>query len=192
MSMERPDVTGLRKSGKALEESFVAKENARLLDKMNKKKAEAAKREAFKEIANIESDELIDALIALELEVSDLAALSIVPLVEVAWADGEIQKKERTAILKAAEDVNIVPGTENYELLENWLSKKPGDELMDCWKKYAHDIEASLDSSLGSVLRDRLMARTLKVAEAAGGFLGIGAVSDAEQAVLDELEKALA
>jgi hypothetical protein len=190
--MERPDVTGLRNSGKALEESFFAKENARLLEKLNKKKAEAAKREAFKEVANIESDELIDALMALELEVSDLAALSIVPLVEVAWADGEIQSKERKAILKAAEEVGITPGAENYELLVNWLERKPEAKLMECWSRYARDLEASLDSALGAVLRDRLMARTRKVAEAAGGFLGIGAISDAEQAVLDDLEKALA
>lgn len=192
MSMERPDITGLRNSGKALEDSFFARENAQLLKKLKEKDAEEAKREAFKEVANIESEELVDALIALELEVSDLAALSIVPLVEVAWADGEIQDKERKAILKAAGEVGITPGAENYELLVNWLNKKPEAELMDCWTRYAGDIEASLDSSLGAVLKERLMTRTRKVAKAAGGFLGIGTVSRAEQAVLDKLEKALA
>jgi len=192
MSMERPDATGLRNSGKALEDSFFARENAQLLKKLKEKQAQEAKREAFKEVANIDSEELIDALIALDLEVSDLAALSIVPLVEVAWADGEIQKKEREAILKAAAEVGITPGNENYELLVNWLNTKPEAELMNCWTQYARDIEASLDSALGSVLKERLMSRTRKVAEAAGGFLGIGAVSKSEQAILDELEKALA
>ena len=190
MSMQRPDVTGLRQSGKALEDSFFARENARLLKKLKEKDVEAAKRQAFKD-ANIDSEELIDALIELDISPSCIAALSIVPLVEVAWADGEIQSKERDAILKAAAEGGIEQGSANYELLENWLNNKPGPELMRSWKGYAHEIEVRLDTVIGNELRERLMNRTKAIAKAAGGFLGLGAISKAEQAVLDELEHAL-
>ena len=190
MSMQRPDVTGLRQSGKALEDSFFAKENARLLEKLKKAGAEEAKRKAFKD-ANIKSEQLIDALIELEIEVSAMAALSIVPLVAVAWADGEIQKKEREAIIRAAEDGGIETGSANHELLENWLKKKPGPELLATWKGYAHAIEERLDTVVGNELKERLMTRTTAIAKAAGGFLGLGSISKAEQAVLDELEHAL-
>ena len=190
MSMERLDATGLRQSGKALEDSFFAKENTRLLEQLKKKQAEEAKRRAFRD-ANIKSEELIDALIALEIDVAAIAALSVFPLVAVAWADGEIQAKEREAIMKAAEDGWIEPGSANYELLENWLKKKPGRELMAAWKEYAHAIEERLDSVVGNELKNRLMTRTTAIAKAAGGFLGLGSISKAEQAVLDELEHAL-
>ena len=191
MSMQRPDATGLRQSGTALENSFFAKENARLLEKLKKKDAEAAKRQAFKEIANIDSVELVDALIELEITPGAMAALSVVPLVAVAWADGEIQAKERQAILKAAEEGGIEIGSENHELLENWLSHKPGPDLLATWKHYAQELEARLDTVVGNELKERLMTRTTKIAKAAGGFLGLGAISKAEQAVLDELEHAL-
>ncbi len=191
MSMERPDVTGLRQSGKALEDSFFAMENARLLEKLKKKEAEAVKRQAFKDIANIENDALIEALIELEIEAHTIAALSIFPLVAVAWADGEIQAKERKAILKAAAEGGIEAGSDNFALLENWLNHKPGPELFATWKEYAQAIEERLDSVVGNELKERLMTRTTAIAEAAGGFLGIGAISSAEQGVLDELEHAL-
>lgn len=190
MSMQRPDATGLRQSGKALEDSFFVRENARLLEKLKKKEAEAAKRQAYIE-AGIENVVLIEALIELEISASAIAALSIVPLVEVAWADGEIQAKEREAIIKAAEEGGIEVGSANHDLLENWLSEKPGPELLETWKTYAHALEERLDSVVGNELRQRLMTRTTNIAKAAGGFLGIGSISSAEQRVLDELEHAL-
>ena len=190
MSMQRPDVTGLRQSGKALEDSFFAKENARLLEKLKKAEAEEAKRRAFRD-ANIKSEQLIDALVDLEITPGGIAALSIVPLVAVAWADGEIQKKEREAIIRAAEDGGIEPGSANHELLENWLKTKPGPDLLATWKEYAHAIEERLDSVVGNELKERLMTRTTDIAKAAGGFLGLGAISKAEQAMLDQLAHAL-
>ncbi len=99
--------------------------------------------------------------------------------------------KEREAILKAAEEGGIEPGSANYELLENWLKKKPGKELLATWKDYAQAIEERLDSVVGNELKERLMTRTTAIAKAAGGFLGIGSISKTEQAVLDELEHAL-
>jgi hypothetical protein len=191
MTMKRPDATGLRQSGKALEDSFFARENARLLKKMKEKEALQAKRDAFKEIANIENEELLDALIDLDIEPHEIAALNLYPLVRVAWADGEIQTKEREAIIKAAEEGGIEPGSENHDLLENWLSQKPEPELMGVWKTYARELLARLDSVLGNELKKRLMTRTTGIAKAAGGFLGIGAISDAEQAALDELQRAV-
>jgi hypothetical protein len=190
MSMQRPDATGLRQSGKALEDSFFVRENARLLEKLKKKEAEAAKRQAYTE-AGIENAALIEALIELEISATAIAALSIVPLVEVAWADGEIQAKEREAIVKAAEEGGIEAGSANHDLLENWLSKKPGPELLETWKTYAQALEERLDSVVGNELKVRLMNRTKNIAKAAGGFLGIGSISAAEQRILDELEHAL-
>ena len=190
MSSERPDATGLRQAGKALEDSFFVKENARLLKKLKEKEAEAAKRQSFKDIANIENEVLIDALIELDIEPHEIAALSLVPLVEVAWADGAIQSRERKAIIKAAEEGGIEAGSENHDLLENWLGTKPGPELMKTWKVYAHALLERLDDVVGSELKKRLMTRTTEIAEAAGGFLGIGAISDSEQRVLDELARA--
>jgi hypothetical protein len=191
MSMNRPEATGLRKCAKSLEESFFAKENERLLQKLREKEALEERRLAFKESLNLDNDEVIDALIALELEPQTVAAFSIVPLVTMAWADGEIQSKERAAIIRAAEERGIEQGSANHDLLENWLKRQPGPELMDTWKGYVDALRASLDPMIYDALRERVVSRTRAVAKAAGGILGLGSISKAEQAMLDRLEQSL-
>ncbi|HSL19245.1 MAG TPA: alpha-amylase family protein [Methylomirabilota bacterium] len=192
MSMERPDATGLRKSGKALEESFFAKENERLLRKLQEQAEVAERRQALKEAMNLDDEQVIDALIAFDVRAETVAAFSIVPLVEVAWADGKIQPKERAAIIRAAEERGIQDGTPNHDLLESWLDHQPDQALMDTWKAYAHELHESLDPDVSAALKERMIARARGVAEAAGGFLGLGKISDAEQAILDELTDAFA
>jgi hypothetical protein len=191
MTPSRPASKDLKKHAKSLEESFFAKENERLLKKMREKAAREEKRKAFRESLNLDNDEVIDALIDLALEPQTVAAFSIVPLVKMAWADGKIQPKERTAILKAAKERGIEPGSDNYELLESWLEREPKAGLMSVWQGYVDALRESLDPMLFDALKERVLTRTKAVAEAAGGFLGIGSISKAEQAMLDRLEESL-
>ncbi|MCU0304847.1 MAG: hypothetical protein MUC56_12410 [Thermoanaerobaculales bacterium] len=191
MSMERPDATGLRKAGQALEESFFARENERLLRQLREKAAIAERRAALKAAMNLDNEQVVDALMELDVEPAAVAAFSLVPLIEVAWADGEIHAKERAAILKAAEERGIAIGTPNHDLLESWLDRKPGPALLETWKAYAVEIGLTLDAKLAADLRERMVGRAKAVAEAAGGFLGIGSISKAEQAVIDDLESAV-
>jgi len=191
MSPDRDEATGLRSAGKALEESFFARENNRLLSKLRESHEAMERREALKEAMNLDNDEVIGALMELDVKPETVAALSVVPLVEVAWADGKVQYEERQAIMKAAEERGIKPGTPCHDLLEDWLTRKPGQNLMDTWKRYAHELQGSLDPASAGELKYRLMERARGVAEAAGGIMGILTVSKAEQAVLEELEHAL-
>jgi hypothetical protein len=191
MSNDHSDATGLKKAGKALEESFFAKENERLLKKLQESRETMKRREALKEAMNLDDDEIIDALIELDVKPETCAALSVVPLVEVAWADGRIQYEERQAILKAAEERGIKVGTPCHDLLEDWLSHQPGPELMSTWKAYAHELHEALDPASSQALKHRLIERARGVAEAAGGILGLLRISKAEQAVIEELEHAL-
>jgi hypothetical protein len=112
--------------------------------------------------------------------------------VEVAWADGRVQQREREAILKAAEDNGIAAGSVAHDLLESWLESKPGADLMDVWARCARAVATSLPPGSREALKTGLLARAEAVAEAAGGFLGLGdKVSDEERAILEQLERAL-
>jgi hypothetical protein len=115
----------------------------------------------------------------------------VLPLVEVAWADGEISSKERKAVLRAAEERGIDAGTTSRQLLVDWLEHQPEAELMETWKGFMRSLMDSLDPAIADAVKERIMTRTRAVAEAAGGFLGMGSISPAEQAVLDEMERAL-
>jgi hypothetical protein len=181
------EVLGLRKSAKALEESFFAQENEKLLKKLREQAAEERKRELLRDALKITDDRILDHLVELEISVEAILALNLVPLVEVAWADGEIQDRERQAILRAAEERGIAADSINHKLLENWLKRQPEPALLEVWRHYVRALLKSLDEEEAATLRQRVLGNAAAIAESAGGFLGIGTISAAERAVLEDL-----
>ncbi len=177
----------------ALEGSFFSKRNAELLEKLKLEVAAEERKQALTDASGVTDETVLDEMIALNISNQTLAALSLAPLVCVAWADGEIQSAERDAMLKSAADAGIKPGDASRELLEVWLLEPPGDELLKTWKDYIAAVCQRLDERSAAALKSDLMGRAVKVADAAGGFLGLGIgnrISPEEQAVLDDLETA--
>lgn len=176
---------------KALEEQFFAQQERELRERVRREAAEKERRQALAEASGIHDGAVLDRLAALDLDGGTVAALGLVPLVEVAWADGTLHERERTAVLRAAEEAGVSPGTAAHDLLESWLTHRPGPELLHAWTDYTQALAASLSEAEREGLRHELLDRARKVAEAAGGILGLGKVSDAEKAMIGELEKAL-
>jgi hypothetical protein len=181
-------VKGLKEKAKALEDSFFALENAKLLQQLREESVKEEKRKEFKEYLNIDNDEIINALVELEVEPETLVAFSLVPLVEVAWADGEIQQKERDAIIKAAVERGVEEGSPTCDLLRNWLQTKPDARLLEVWRGYIDELKASLGERARAHLKSGTMGRAKAIAEAAGGFLGVASISAAEKEMLEKLE----
>jgi hypothetical protein len=176
---------------KALEEEFFAKQNQQLLRQLRETTAVRTQKEALAAALGITDDAVIEQLIALDLSSETLAALSLVPLVEVAWADGRLDTKEQSALLAAAEQTGLSKGSASYQLLDGWLKERPSPELLTAWKAYVATLSRALNVQDKEALKQDLLRRARAVAEAAGGFLGLGKkISSAEQAVLTELEQA--
>jgi hypothetical protein len=183
------DSYSLNKDAKAMEDAFFAEQNRKLLEQLQEKARTAERREVLKQALEVDDEALLDRLIELDMNIESVVAFGLVPLVEVAWADGEIQNAERKAILDALAAKGAEPGGIAYRLVENWLSSKPEPELLATWRQYAAAIGEALDPERRDALKRAVLDHTRAVAEAAGGFLGLGSkISDAEQAVLDELE----
>lgn len=69
-----------------------------------------------------------------------MTLLFLVPLVQVAWAEGFVQRAERKTVLRSAADLKITQETAGYTDLLNWLEERPSDEffaeatgLLNCW-----------------------------------------------------------
>lgn len=176
---------------KALEDEFFQKQNNTLLAKLRTSREHEDQRAALESVSGISSPELLDALLELEIGADTFAALSLLPLVLVSWADGVVEEKERKAVLSAASASGIAPGDVSYELLESWLANKPATSVTQVWK----DCTAALSQRLGVGTRNALKRETIDrartVAEATGGFLGLGnKISEVEASVIADLEAA--
>ncbi len=177
---------------RSLEEAFFAKQNAELLEKLRKEARHKERRQALREVVPNADEALLDRLLEMDLGPETILALILVPLVAVAWADGRIDPRERAALLKAAEERGVAPGSAARRLLEGWLIRRPESHLLEAWTRYVRAIWGSLGEAERRAVHSRMIELARGVAEAAGGFLGLGSkVSPAERAVLEEMERAL-
>lgn len=180
----------LHQRGKALEDRFFVQKDKELLEKLRQQRLDQVTKEDISKATGITDEQLLERLVEMEINVQTLTALSVVPLVEIAWADGKMDDKERAAILSAADDAGIAKDAPGYRLLNEWLNDPPEPALLAVWKDYVAALAHTLDQAGYDQVRDNLISRARKVAEAAGGFLGMKKISDAEQKKLNELEQA--
>lgn len=174
----------------ALEDEFFHKENEAKLAKLREQLSVKESKEELKKASGMTDDTVIDKLVGLGLRGTTVAALSLVPLIAVAWADGELQDNERESILQAANAKGMGPGTPGHEILTSWLVKKPDDTLVGAWQDYMKALMAQLNDEQVRMLKNQIVGFAKVIAESAGGVLGFGKVSGKEKEVLARIEQA--
>jgi reactive intermediate/imine deaminase len=97
--------------------------------------------------------------------------MAVVPLIAVAWADGNVQDEERKAINAAAQAAGIQPQDGRYPMLEYWMNKRPGAPLIEAWEHYIKDLCKRLDKPEIEELKHDVLSLAQGVAQAAGGDL---------------------
>lgn len=173
---------------KSLEEEFFHKESQRDLAKMKEKLAQKTSKEELKKASGMEDDAVLDKLLELGIGAETITALSLVPLIKVAWADGTIQSNEREAILQGALGKGIEKDSASFELLDEWLAKKPPESLFEAWASYIGTLKGELTGEQASVLKNQVTRFATVIAESAGGFLGIGKVAKEEKSAIAWIE----
>lgn len=178
----------LSERGRSMEEEFFRREDAKLIEKLRALKDAATTRESLSKATGITNAAVLDKLVALKIGGETAAALSVLPFVEVAWADGSIDAKERAALVAHARTKGFAPGSREYALLEMWLDQRPAPRFFDAWTHLVHGLCEHLNSKEVAQLRTTLVDRARSVAEASGGVLGLGKVSASEAAMIKKLE----
>lgn len=182
--MDPTNEGGLRRRGRGLEEGFFAKVERERVERL---RAEGERREARRSLARKSGldDESIDFLLDVGIRAEVLPAVDWIPLVEVAWSDGEVDVAEKGVLLAAAEEDRIDFDHPAHRLLRSWIEQRPGPGLFDAW-----ELHVSLAGRTPEQ-RQRVLDRAGEVAQASGGLLGIGRVSGAESEVLEMIEALL-
>jgi tellurite resistance protein len=120
-------------------------------------------------------DELRAELAQLGITEKNLALVAVLPLVQVAWADGKVQSAERKIILKAAENFQV-NDPDSKALLESWIKKDPGFDAHDRALKVLRAL-AARKGAFGVRVTPRTLEGVItlceRVAEATGGLFGL-------------------
>jgi hypothetical protein len=179
------DFLGDRK--KALIDEFFHVEEAKKLENLKSALARQKSREALRQAAFVQDDTVLDRMIELGLTAETITAIALAPLVHVAWADGELQPGERDAILAAAHAKGIERDAPAGQFLASWLSGGEPERLFPVWSNYVQSLCERLEPAQRASLKKEVTDFARAVAEAAGGFLGLGRVSGAEERALAEI-----
>ncbi|MCC6125011.1 MAG: hypothetical protein IT426_08620 [Pirellulales bacterium] len=172
-------------------DSIFFDKDRQLLEAFRKRTEKLDRRAQLSQVSGIHDETVLDRLIELNIDAETFAAMALVPLVTVAWADGDVQAQEREVILTAAKNSGLPPKDGRYPLLEHWLNKHPGPEMVAAWKHYIAGLCQKLTPPEIENLKHELLDLARNVAQAAGGFLGMGSkISSAERDVLADLERA--
>jgi len=110
---------------KALEAEFFRRQEAALLARLRAEDQRRVERAALAAAASIRDEALLDQLVALGISADTLTALALVPLAEIAWADGKVEDTEKQAILVAARAAGLEETSGGHRLLESCLSEPP-------------------------------------------------------------------
>lgn len=113
--------------------------------------------------------------------------LAMLPLIEVAWADGEVQPAERALILSLA-DAEYGLDPRGHEALENWLSHRPTAQYL---LRGREAVRLLTERSPELADASGVLGHAEAVARAAGGLFGFASVDANERAVLERLAETL-
>ena len=111
-----PDSFGSRRVG--LEAEFFHKKDADLVGKLKKVFDRKLDREELRKATGIKSDEVLDRLIDVNAKGEMLLAFRLYPLVEIAWADGSVDKREAKAVINAAINLGVPPNSAALEAIK--------------------------------------------------------------------------
>lgn len=129
---------------------------------------------------------MIHLIHRLGIDRRNLRALPLLPLVEVAWADGRVQPGEADLILKKVEERAL--NDDDRMMVEDWLRHTPSPAYLRTGRVALAWLKRHGDPGIDPVSLDNLLTDARAVAAAAGGLFGFWSVCRAEREALDRLE----
>ena len=173
----------------ALEEEYFRKKDLELFERMHKAAQTAAARAQMERSTGLSDFALLQELLELGFTPETVSLLPLVPVLEVAWAEGGISAAERELIEKLARSRGIDDASPAGDQLHQWMTTRPDDTV---FQRAGRLIAAMLGSSSHKVFgltAEELVAYCEKIAKASGGIFGtsLRSVTPEERALLTRI-----
>ncbi len=167
------------------EEEYFLRAEAELLEKVRARAAKEAELRAMGEHHGVEDPEILKAFAEAGYDRDTVRILHLVPILQIAWVDGEVSKAEREEILRLAAARGVTEGSPAHARLLTWLDAPPSPEFFERTMTILARLIEVYPENEETALQGEIMTSALRVASASGGFLGLGSkVSSDEKALL--------
>jgi hypothetical protein len=176
--------------GTVLEEAFFYRVDRELSELLGKRLQREEKLLQLANATGIRDQKYLERLADSGFELSTLHFIWV-PLILVAWADGNAEKLEKKAIADILASKGISQETISRVISHEWFCKKPTEELWGIWKEFSAATSSSLNPAINNELIDELVRLCRLVADASGGFMGLGKVSATETQAIDRVIRTL-
>jgi hypothetical protein len=174
---------------RAKEDEYFYRQEQELMEKLRQRNQEEATRQRMAERSGVADEEILRDLQALGYTPETVMLLHLVPLLQMAWAEGSVSDRERDLILEAARSRGIDKDSAADRQLGAWLDNRPSEELFDKTLRAIGAILQSQPSAAHDASEQDLVTRLTAIASASGGILGFGKVSPQEQEVLARITR---
>lgn len=180
---------------RSLEEEYFRTHDAKLIEKLRERGKVEEIAEALAVKLQIDDPALLRRIMALGVTRDTGPAFLLAPLVQVAWAEGEVTDREREKVLRIATERGIDPSSAAYAQLQAWLRKRPTDAIFDTAVETVKTGLSVLTPAERADRIKRIVDACREVASASGGLgrlLGLGTgVSSEEESILDAMAATL-
>jgi hypothetical protein len=182
---------GLTDQGRKREEDYFRKRDRELIERMRQAAAAEQSRRELEAKTGLQDPEMLRDLQELGFTPDTIALLPIVPILQVAWAEGGVSEAERKLIIQLARARGIAAGSAADGQLSEWIERRPS---ADVFSSATRLIRAMLDrptEAVGDLSADDVIKYSEGIASASGGLFGIGKISAEERATLAQIAAAL-
>ena len=167
------------------EDDYFQKRDRELIEKMRRQaKAEADLRELGERVGVTDPDVIRD-LAELGFTPETVRLLPLIPVLEMAWAEGGVTAPERKLVIDVARARGVEEGSAADRQLTEWLDRQPDQSV---YRRAGRLINALFESGAQvNLTPDDLLKYCEAIADASGGIFGIGRVSSEERATLGRI-----
>jgi hypothetical protein len=172
--------------GRALEEEYFRKKDRELVERMRKAAdAEQARGEMARQ-TGLQDPALLTELQELGFTPETVSLLPLVPVLEIAWAEGGVTPAERDLIVTLARTRGVDEASPAGRQLAQWMENQPAPIVFERAGRLIAAMLGSASNETQGLTADDLVAYCERIAAASGGIFGtrLRSVSGEERAVL--------
>lgn len=173
------------------EEEYFQRREQQLIADVRQRRREEAVRQRLAERTGVADQEIVRALEALGYTPETVVLLELVPLLQVAWAEGGVSDRERALIIEAARARGIEAGSIADQQLATWLATPPSADFCERTLHLLGAILQTRPMNERETSQRDLLSSCTAIASVSGGMLGLGKVSPEEQSVLARISQEL-